>query len=143
MTRRMKIILISAAASLGLAGAAAGLSAATSNGWEHARYGGKHHGMQMVCDQGQDTFSISLRCEAAIAVALADFLQFVVQVSHGALIWVSVSDHPTGRSQSSPVNRCGSRDTTPVQPESAWLQATPFLSWGRSVGRRPTGPWGP
>jgi protein CpxP len=54
MTRRMKIILISAAASLGIAGAAAGLSAATSEGWDHARYGGKHRGMHMVCAQGEE-----------------------------------------------------------------------------------------
>lgn len=54
MTRRMKIILISAAASLGIAGAAAGLSAATSNGWEHAGYGGKHRGIHMVCSQGEE-----------------------------------------------------------------------------------------
>lgn len=54
MTRRMKIILISAAASLGIAGAAAGLSAATSGGWEHAGYGGKHRGIHMVCSQGEE-----------------------------------------------------------------------------------------
>lgn len=56
MTRRMKIILISAASAIGIAGAAAGLSAATSSGWEHAGYGkhGRHHGMHMVCNQGQD-----------------------------------------------------------------------------------------
>lgn len=54
MTRRMKIILISAASAIGIAGAAAGLSAATSEGWEHARYGAKQHGIHMVCSQGEE-----------------------------------------------------------------------------------------
>ena len=53
MTRRMKILLISAASAIGIAGAAAGLSAATSEGWEHAKYG-KHRGMHMVCSQGEE-----------------------------------------------------------------------------------------
>ncbi|WP_417519511.1 Spy/CpxP family protein refolding chaperone [Minwuia sp.] len=54
MQRRLKITLISAAAALGLVGATAGLSAATSGSFEYAGYGGKHRGIHMVCAQGEE-----------------------------------------------------------------------------------------
>jgi hypothetical protein len=52
MKRRYKILLISAASAIGIAGVAAGLQAA-SGGFEDARWG-KHRGMHMVCSQGEE-----------------------------------------------------------------------------------------
>ncbi|WP_416896513.1 MAG: Spy/CpxP family protein refolding chaperone [Minwuia sp.] len=55
MQTRMKILVASGIAALGIAGAAATLSAASPDGFEKARYGGGHHrGMHMICTQGED-----------------------------------------------------------------------------------------
>lgn len=54
MKKRMKILLISATAAIGIAGGAAGIHAATSEGGFHQAGFGKHRGMEMVCTQGED-----------------------------------------------------------------------------------------
>ncbi len=55
MNKRLKIMLVSAVAALGVTGGAAVLHAQSSDGFRHhARMGGHHGGMQFVCTQGED-----------------------------------------------------------------------------------------
>jgi len=55
MNKRLKIMLISAVAALGVTGGAAVLHAQSSDGYRHhARMGGQHGGMSFVCTQGEE-----------------------------------------------------------------------------------------